>query len=450
MTHLTNFTDSTSSTINVYIVAAKRTPIVKAGLDLKDLPLPYLGTALLRNILDNYPALQQKGVPLSFELILGNVYSPPRYNNIARAVASMAGLPANTADTIAYTINQHSASGMQALIQAATKIKATGKTSSRFIFAGGIESMSQYPLLLSRELTNILNNLHKLNQERGKVGIRIRERLAALLKIRLKDFIPVSAMEQYCNYPIGMVSSAESLNREFDISREEQDLYAHNSHLRAIQAQKEGRFYDELVPLVVGTRIDRILTHDIGPKADSSLTRLANLPVIFDKKSGSVTAGNSFDISDGAAILLLAAEDVLQEYSLKPLAKIITFSSRTSSEPNSSEPNSSETKSCIVDVLQKSKLRIEDIDLFEIEDAFSSQILALQKVIAQELAPIPQEKINVNGGAISLGYPLGANAARMVVTLVHELRRRKGKYGLAALGGAGKGESAAIIIENQD
>ncbi|MBF0313629.1 MAG: acetyl-CoA C-acyltransferase [Oligoflexia bacterium] len=426
---------------NVFIVAAKRTPQVKSGLDFKEVSVPHLAIGLLQNILDSYPKIENTSVD---EVIFGNIGAPPQFANISRVIALEAGLDQKTS---AYTVNRNCAAGMEAVAQATLKI-ATSR--AELIFAGGLESMSQMPLIFSKEMTDMFIELMKAKS--------LKERLTAFGRFRPYFLKPIIAIEKGLTDPfcgLNMGQTAELLARELNITREEQDTFANYSHQKACAATKEGRFHSEIVPVLVGNKMDRILTHDVGPRSDSSVERLGQMRPFFDKKSGSVTVGNSCPITDGGSALLLASEEAVNRHALTPLARIVDYSfNGVAPKYMGLGPISS-----ISALLKRTGQTMDAIDLFEINEAFSAQIIAVQKIakdaalcsrfvgLSEALGEIPSEKLNVNGGGVALGHPVGSSGSRIIVTLVHELMRRRGKWGVASLC-IGGGQGGAVLVEN--
>lgn len=423
----------------VYIIEAKRTPQAKAGTDLKDVQAPFLGSYLVRHLIDG-TTIPNDEVD---EVIFGNVGSPAKYPNVGRVIALEGGLDKKTSG---YTVHRNCASGLEAVSQGFLKI-ASGR--SDVIVAGGVENMSQMPLIYSKEMTDLFVDVMKAK----KVG----DKLKALSSFRPPYLSPIIAIEQgltdpFCGLNMGM--TAELLSREFNISREEQDEFANTSHAKANAATEEGRFAEEIVPIPVGPKLDKILSKDVGPRANSTVEGLGKMRPYFDRKSGTVTVGNACPITDGGSALLLASEEAVEKYDLKPVAKIIDY------HFHGLEPERMGMGPLLAmdGVLERTGLTLEQMDLVEINEAFAAQIIAVRKGLAdKEVAArfginkahgeIPEEKFNVNGGGIALGHPVGSTGSRLVVTLMHELRRRKATYGIASLC-IGGGQGGAIIIEN--
>ena len=423
----------------VYLVEGKRSPQVKAGEDLKEVAAPHLATYLVRHLLDNTDIPDD----LVDEVIFGNTGAPAKYPNIARVVALDAGLDKKTS---AYSVHRNCASGMEALSQAYLKI-ASGR--SDVIIAGGVENMSQMPLIYSKEMTELFVNVMKAKA--------LPDKLKALADFRPPHLSPIIAIEQGLTDPfcgLNMGQTAEVLAREFGITREMQDEFANESHHKAVAAQSEGRFDDEILPLPVGGKLDKLLDKDVGPRANSSMERLAKLRPYFDRKSGTVTVGNSCPITDGGSAFLMASEEAVNNFNLKPMAKLVEYHF-AGLEP---ERMGMGPLVAIDGVLKRANLTLDQMDLVEINEAFAAQIIAVRKGLADpEVAArfgvdkawgdIPDSKFNVNGGGIALGHPVGSTGCRLVVTLAHELKRRGGKYGLASLC-IGGGQGGAVIIKN--
>ena len=424
---------------DVFLVEGKRTPQVKSGFDLKDVSAPFLGLSLLRNLLD-LNSIDDKSID---EVIIGNTGAPPQYANVARVIALMAGLDSSIS---AYTVNRNCASGMEAISQGFLKIKGVR---SHLILAGGVENMSQMPLIYSKEMSELFI---KVNKSKG-----LSDKIKALTQFRPPHLSPIIALEQGLTDPLchlNMGQTAELLAREHEVSREEQDTFANRSHLLAFKASEEGIFTDEIVPLIIGQKRNKLLGVDIGPRRNSTMESLSKLKPHFEKKSGTVTVGNSCSVTDGGSLCLLASHEAVKKLKLDPMAKIVDFAF-TGLSPKKMGMG---PLKAIDQILNRNNLSLDDIDLFEINEAFAAQVICVlkgleDKKIAKQYGlqkawgKIPYEKLNVNGGGIALGHPVGSSGSRIVVTLAHELKRRKGRYGLASLC-IGGGQGGALLIEN--
>ncbi|MCR9203957.1 MAG: acetyl-CoA C-acyltransferase, partial [Halobacteriovoraceae bacterium] len=373
----------------------------------------------------------------------GNVGNPPKYPNIGRVIALEAGLDKKTSG---YSVHRNCASGLEAVSQGFLKI-ASGR--SEIIAVGGVENMSQMPLIYSEEMTELFIGVMKSKN--------VSDKLKILSQFRPPYLSPIIAIEQGLTDPfcgLNMGQTAEVLSREFGITREQQDEYAVRSHERALKAQSEGRFDDEILPLITGSKLNKILTKDVGPREGSSVEKLAKLRPYFDKKSGTVTVGNACPITDGGSALLLVSEDALKKYGLEPMARIVDYHFH-GLEP---ERMGMGPLGAMDGVFKRTNMNLGQMDLVEINEAFAAQVLAVKKAMVDKAAAarfdvdtawgeIPDEKLNVNGGAIALGHPVGSTGSRLVVTLTHELAKRKAQYGVASLC-IGGGQGGAIIVEN--
>ncbi len=422
----------------VYLVEGKRTPHAKAGSELKEVQAPFLGAYLVRHLLDN-TSIPNDEVD---EVIFGNTGTPAKYPNVGRVIALEAGLHKKTSG---YSVHRNCASGMEAVSQAYLKI-ASGR--SDVIVAGGVESMTNMPLIYSKEMTELFMKLMKAKAPMDK--------LKALGEFRPPYLSPIVAIEQGLTDPfcgLNMGQTAELLAREFGISRLEQDEFANRSHHLAMKAQEEGKLAQEIVPLAVG-RLDRLLKEDIGPRKNSTVEGLSKMRPYFDKKSGTVTVGNSCPITDGGSAILFASEEAVKKYNLKPMARLVDY------HFHGLEPQRMGMGPLLAmdGLFKRTNMTLDQMDLVEINEAFAAQVIAVRKaMVDKELAArfdvdtvwgeIPDEKLNVNGGAIALGHPVGSTGSRLLVTLSHELKRRNGKFGVASLC-IGGGQGGACIIEN--
>jgi len=375
----------------VAIVAAVRTPIGRFLGAFADVTAAELGVAATR------AALERSRVPAQDvdELIYGCARQAGGGPNVARQVMMKSGIPQ---ERVAFTVNQACGSGLQAIILAAEHIRA-GK--SRFVVAGGTESMSRVPHLL----------------DRARTGYRLGN--AALVDGMFRD----GFLDPICGMLMG--ETAEKLADQYKIGRNEQDLFALESQRRAGAAIKDNRFESEIAPVKVAGRKgeERTITADEHPRADTTLQDLAKLPPVF-REGGTVHAGNSSGITDGAASLVLAAESAARERGLTPLAWI-GESEVVGVDPSimGIGPVPATRK-----LLARTQQKLEDYDLVELNEAFAAQVLACDRELHFD-----RGKLNVSGGAIALGHPIGCTGARIVTTLVHEMNRRKSKRGLATL-----------------
>src|SRR5437660_2375443 len=391
------------------IISAVRTPVGRYAGSLKDVRPDDLAALVISE------AVRRAHIdPDSVEdVILGCANQAGEDNrNVARMALLLAGLPVEVAGQ---TVNRLCGSGLQAINSAAQAIQ-TG-AGDTFV-AGGVESMTRAPFVLGKA-DSAFNRA--MNLQDTTLGWRfVNPRLSAMYQ------------------PYSMGETAENVVERTKISREEQDAYALRSHQRAVAAQQTGRFAEEIVPVPMPQKKGEALlvALDEQPRRDTTLEKLAALKPVF-RKDGSVTAGNSSGINDGAAALVLMARRRAQDLGLTPRARVVA-SAVAGVDPAymGLGPIPATRK-----VLQRTGLSIRDIDLIELNEAFAVQVLQC----ARELE-IDVGKLNVNGGAIALGHPLGCSGARLVVTLLHELERRGGRYGLATMC-IGVGQGIATIIE---
>jgi 3-oxoadipyl-CoA thiolase len=393
------------------ILDAVRTPIGRYGGVLStvrpdDLAAHVVRTAVERNGLD--PASVD-------ELYMGCTNQAGEDNrNVARMAGLLAGLPV---EVPAVTVNRLCASGLEAAVQGARQLRLGD---ADLVLAGGVESMSRAPLVTLKPERGFPRGNSELVDT--TIGWR---------------FVNPRMEERYSTESMG--ETAENVARRYGVSREDQDAFALESHRRAVAAADTGRFDDEIVPVdVPQPKGEPVTVHgDEGPRPDTTLERLASLGTIF-RLGGTVTAGNSSPINDGAACLVLATEERARELGREPLARIVA-SGAAGVDPGymGIGPVSATRKA-----LERAGLRPDDIDLVELNEAFASQALASMRELGFE-----HDTLNVNGGAIALGHPLGCSGARLLGTLAWELRRRGGRYGLATMC-IGVGQGLAAVIEN--
>jgi len=423
----------------VYLVDGKRTPQVKAGGELREIAAPYLGHYLIRHLMDKY-ALPSDQID---EVIMGNTGTPAKYPNIGRVIALEAGLHKKTSG---YSVHRNCASGMEALSQAYDKI-SSGR--SDLIFAGGVENMTQMPLMFNKQMTKMFEDLSKAKT----VG----QKLKAISGFRPGHLSPVIAVVQGLTDPFcgkNMGQTAETLARELGISRLEQDEFANRSHQLATAAMKSGKFRDEILPLTGGEKLDKMIADDIGPRPNSTIEGLGKMKPYFERETGTVTVGNACPITDGGSVWLLASEEAVKKYNLNPMARLVDY------HFHGLEPERMGLGPVMAThgLLKRTNMTIDQMDLIELNEAFAAQVLSCVKVmkdqslsarwgIHEKIGEIPLEKLNVNGGAIALGHPVGSTGSRLVVTLAHELMRSKKKYGIATLC-IGGGQGGAVLIEN--
>jgi acetyl-CoA C-acetyltransferase len=399
----------------VFLVSAARTPIGKFGGSLADVPATTLGGIAIK------AAVERSGVPPQEidEALMGQVIQGGAGQAPARQAVLKAGLPDSLSAT---TINRVCGSGLKSIMLAAAEIRAGD---AEVVVAGGMENMNQGPYLLPK----------------ARFGYRLGN--AELVDSTVLDGLWCST--ESCH----MGTHAERVAIKAEVSRQDQDFFALESHRRAIAAIDAGRFAAELVPVPIRRGKEEVLFEtDEGPRRDSTIEALARLKPVFSLPDpepesgngipeGTVTAGNSPGITDGAAATVVASERAVERLGLKPMARIVGYAqAELAPKWLFLAPVKGVQK-----LLAKIEMPIEAFDLIEINEAFAAQVLADGRELGFDWS-----RVNVNGGAIALGHPIGASGARIVATLLHELRRREGKYGLATLC-LGGGGSVAMAFE---
>lgn len=387
---------------SVVIVGAARTPIGAFSGALRSLPASLLGQGVIEALLQR-TGIEAKEV---CEVIMGQILTASAGQNPARQAAIGAGIPV---EATAYCVNQLCGSGLRSIALGAQAI-ALGDSS--IVVAGGQESMSQAP--------------HSMNLRDGhKMGD------AQMVDTMLKDGL----WDAFFGYHMGQ--TAENVAERWQLTRDEQDAFAAASQQKAERAQNEGRFKDEIVPVKVKERKDeRVIEQDEYPRAGTTIASLAKLRPAF-KKDGTVTAGNASGINDGAAGVVLMTEAEASRRAVVPLARIVSWA--TAGVPPEIMGTGPIPASRMA--LEKAGWDVDDLDLIEANEAFAAQACAVNKDLGWDSA-----KVNVNGGAIALGHPIGASGARILVTLLHEMQRRESKKGLATLC-IGGGMGIAMCVE---
>ena len=393
------------------IVDALRTPIgryagVLSGVRPDDLAARVVAAAVERNGLD--PAAVD-------EVVMGSANQAGEDNrNVARMAGLLAGLPKEVPGV---TVNRLCASGLEAVVQAARQVRLG---EAELVLAGGVESMSRAPLVMLKAARGFPRG----NPEVADTTIGWRFTNPRMEELRYTD---------------SMGETAENVAERYDVSREDQDAFALESHRRAVAAAEAGRLDDEIVTVdVPQPKGDPVTVHaDEGPRPDTSPERLAKLRPVF-REGGSVTAGNSSQINDGAACLVVTSDEEARRHGREPLARIVSSAAAGVDPAYMGIGPIPATQRA----LERAGLSPSDIDLVELNEAFASQVLASMRELG-----FSHERLNVNGGAIAIGHPLGCSGARLLGTLAHELRRRGGRYGVATMC-IGVGQGLAVVIEN--
>ncbi len=395
----------------VYIVAAKRTPIGAFGGSLKDTSAGELAAVAIKGALT---AAKLDGNKID-EVIVGNVISAGQGMGVGRQAALYAGIPESVP---AYGVNMVCGSGMKTVMDAVSHIRSGD---AQIVVAAGVEVMSQIPFTVPSSV-----------RDGNKMG-----------NMELKDLLITDGLtDVYNQYHMGV--TAENVAKEVGISREQQDEYALSSQQKAIAAIEAGKFREEIVPVEVKHRRETIVFDtDEYPKANATLEGLSKLRPAFDRE-GTVTAGNASGINDGASAVIVASESAVQALGLTPMAEIVSYA-QSGIDPKIMGLGPVES---VNKALQKAELTIQDIDVYELNEAFAAQALGVIHQLAetnQVSVSSIQDKANFNGGAIALGHPLGASGNRILVTLVHELNKQNAQYGVASLC-VGGGMGTAVIL----
>lgn len=389
---------------DAFIVGAARTAIGSFMGSLKDFTAPELGGFAIKEALKRAGL---KGEDME-EVIMGNVVSAGLGQAPAKQAAVKGGVPYTVS---CFAVNKVCGSALKAVALAAQAIQLEEK---EIIVAGGMESMSKAPHLLWRV----------------REGVKFGD-------LKLKDSMILDGL--WCafdDFHMGM--TGEIVAEKFGATREEQDQYAYSSHMKAVHAIEKDYFKDEIVPVEIPQRKGEPVVFDIdeGPRKDTALEKLAKLKPVF-KKDGTVTAGNASTLNDGGAAVVVASEEAIKDKGLSPLARILGTTT------NGVEPSMVmyAPKGAIEKLLANVGWKIEEVDLFEINEAFSSQLVVLIKELG-----LDREKVNIHGGAVALGHPIGATGARILTTLLYALKHRKMKKGVAALC-LGGGDAVAMAVE---
>ncbi|MRT92134.1 acetyl-CoA C-acetyltransferase [Ancylomarina sp. 16SWW S1-10-2] len=397
----------------VYIVAAKRTAVGKFLGSLTSVTAADLAAGVIKNIIE-----ETKIDPAKLdEVVVGNILMAGQKQGIARQASIKAGVPQ---EVPAYGVNMICGSGMKTIGLAFANIKAG---EANLVMAGGTENMSNAGFVMP----GIVRTGHKMAD------------------IRATDHMVTDGLtDAFGGYHMGI--TAEHIAEKYNLTREEQDIFALASQMKAMAAQDAGHFKDEIVPVEIKTRKETIIFDaDEFINRKTSAEKLAGLRPAF-KKDGTVTAGNSSGINDGAAFVLVASEEAVKEYNLTPLAEIVS-TGQGGVDPAIMGMG---PVPAIANALKKADMKLTDMDVLELNEAFASQSLGVVRQLCEDHGVAPEfflERCNLNGGAIALGHPIGASGARITVSLIYEMKRSNKKFGLASLC-IGGGMGAALILKN--
>ncbi|HEY4130051.1 MAG TPA: acetyl-CoA C-acyltransferase FadI [Gemmatimonadaceae bacterium] len=420
----------------VAIVAGVRTPFARAGTTLKHLTAIELGKLAVAELIQRTNLDADLVELIVYGTVVPSVIAP----NIAREVSLMPMLPRGCD---AYSVSRACASANQAITDAADQIVLGHRD---VVIAGGAESLSNVPILHSRSMSEKLVALSRAKNVGQRIGL--------LSSIRPRDLIPITPAIAEPSTGETMGQSAEKMAKLNHIAREEQDQFALRSHRLAAVGTEDGRLTSEIVPAYVPPKYDVVLTSDNGIRTDTSIEQLRALKPVFDRKYGSVTAGNSSPLTDGASAVLLMSEERAETLGYRPLAFIRSYA-YSALDPGEQLLMGPVLAAPVA--LQRAGLALADIDLFEMHEAFAAQVLsnlqgfesrewARRAGFSEPLGEIDRSRLNVMGGSISIGHPFGATGGRILTTLANELIRRGGQFGMMTVCAAG-GMGHAMVIE---
>lgn len=423
----------------IAIVNGFRTPFIKAGSLFKSINADQLGVYPLKEAF-----LRSNISPEEIdEVIIGCAGQPPHAANVARVISLRAGVPRQVP---AMTVHRNCASGMEAISTGAQRL-LLGEAD--IVVAGGVESMSNYPIMYGDKMRSFFERLMRAKT--------LFQRLKVFSSFRFRHLKPIVALQLGLTDPVCdliMGNTADNVAKKFGVSREEQDEFSLQSHLKAMAAQEAGRFDDEIISVHVPDAYEQTVTADNGPRIGQTIEALQKLRPYFDRKSGTVTVGSSSQITDGAGACILMRESTAKERGVTPLGYLTGYA-YAGCEPSlmGMGPTYASYR-----LFREHNITMNDIDLVEINEAFAAQVLGNVRAFESKsffkeefndsnpLGTIPMEKLNVNGGAISLGHPLGASGQRIVMTLLYEMHRREVDRGLASIC-VGGGQGGAFLLE---
>ena len=422
----------------VAIVAGARTPFAKSGTVFRDVSAVALARHAARELLYRSELDGRELDEVVFSQVVPSVLTP----NVAREVSLLPQLPPSVP---AYTLNRACASAAQAITNAADQIMLGH---ADVVLAGGVESLSDLPILHSRRFSRVLVEAGKARSLGG--------RIATLGRVRPRDLIPVTPAIAEPSTGQTMGQSAEKMAKENGITREEQDRIALMSHQRAAAATADGRLTAEITPWFGGAEMDQVVAEDNGIRSDTSLEALAKLRPVFDRKYGTVTAGNSSPLTDGAAAVLLMADEKAKALGYEPLAYLRSYAA------SAVDPGWQLLMGPVYAVpkaLERAGITWKELGLVEIHEAFAAQVLSNVQAwgsqtwaerlgLSGPVGEVDWERTNVSGGSIAIGHPFAATGARLVTTLTHEMRRRDVQFGLISICAQG-GMGYAMVLERR-
>lgn len=424
----------------IAIVEGVRTPFMKAWTLFDGIPAQRLGAMAVNELIQR----TEIDVNRIDEVIMGCVGNPMEAANVSRVISLYAGIPK---DKKAYTVNRNCASGFEAITSAAEKIQA-GQDS--IVVAGGAESMSNAPLIFSKETAGLMMKLQRAKSPLQKIQV--------IAQFRPRHFAPIPALQCALTDPVcglNMGQTAEVVAKKYGISRERQDEFALQSHLRVLSNREKLR--EETMTVFVPPDYSKFAQDDNGAREGQTIEALAKLKPVFDRRSGTVTAGNSSQITDGACAVLVMEEEKAKAMGYETLGTIRDYA-YVGLEPAEMGMGPAYA---IEKVLRQTGIPLKEIQLFEMNEAFAAQVLACVDALAskkfaeenhfpggQPVGQIDLDKLNVNGGGIALGHPVGVTGARLTLTCLKEMKRRNLRYGIVTLC-VGGGQGGALILERK-
>jgi acetyl-CoA acyltransferase len=443
---------------DVVLVEGVRTPFAKSDTKLKDVHPAELGRVAVHELIER----ANLDVEQVDEVIMGNTGTPSDAVNISRVIALRAGIPQRVP---AVTVHRNCASALESITTGYERIRAG---TCDVVISGGSENMSQMPLIMSRPFVKAFQGLMSARSTGQRLSA-----LAGLFKADMKqimELVTTAPMAATAHKPrvsivegltdpfvgINMGQTAEVLAKEFNLSREEQDKFALRSHKLAAAAQANGRLNEEITPVFLPTNFKEYVAQDIGPRAEQTMEQLAKLKPFFDRKYGTITVGNACPLTDGAGAVLLMSRAKAKELGHIPIASIRGYAfaglepERMGLGPAYATPVA----------LKRAGLAMKDIGLMELNEAFAAQVLACLRAfgsdqfakdklgLSSKVGEVDPDIVNVNGGAIALGHPVGATGTRLVLTLMKEMKKRDVQFGLATLC-IGGGQGGAVVLERE-
>lgn len=443
---------------DVVLIEGVRTPFVKSDTKFRDVHPAELGRVAVRELLER----SNVDANLVEEVIIGNTGNPPDAVNISRVVALRAGIPQRVP---AVTVHRNCASAMESITTGFERIRAG---TCDVVVAGGTENMSQLPLLMSRPFVKAFQGLMGARSMGQQLSA-----LMGLIKADMKQVVELVTTSPFASTPhkprvsvmegltdpfvgINMGQTAEVLAKEFNITRQEQDEFALASHKKAVAAQTNGRLNEEITPVFMPPAYKEYVAQDIGPRAEQTIEQLGKLKPFFDRKYGTITVGNACPITDGAAAVMMMSRAKAKELGLKPVASLRSYAfaglepERMGLGPVYATPVA----------LKRAGIGMKDLGLVELNEAFAAQVIGCMRAfdsdqfakdklgLDKKVGAVDPATMNVNGGAIALGHPVGATGTRLVVTLMKEMQKRNVQFGLATLC-IGGGQGGAVILERE-